>query len=106
MRFSYTVSHVPGKQLTVADTLSRAPNDDKDTSDEQFQQKVEAFVNLVLQQLPASESRLKEIISKMKLANYLSNTVKVIGQNAIKWQAVLSLTFQLPMNYQCVMAYY
>ena len=25
MRYSYSISHVPGKQLTTADTLSRAP---------------------------------------------------------------------------------
>ena len=27
MRFSYTVAHIPDKDLTVADTLSRAPTD-------------------------------------------------------------------------------
>ena len=25
MRFTYAISHVPGKELTVPDTLSRAP---------------------------------------------------------------------------------
>ena len=64
MCFNYTVSHVPGKALTVADALSRAPNDDIDSNDEEFCQEVKAFVNLVLQELPASESRLKEIKEK------------------------------------------
>ena len=27
MRFSYTVAHIPDKDLTVADTLSRAPKE-------------------------------------------------------------------------------
>ena len=63
MRFSYTVSHIPGKDLTVADTLSRAPTELSNTSDEEFQEEVEAFVNLVLQQSEiASGLQLKDIM--------------------------------------------
>ena len=43
MHFSYTVSHIPGKDLTVADTLSRAPTEFSDISDEEFQEEVEAL---------------------------------------------------------------
>ena len=65
MRFSYTVSHIPGKDLTVADTLSRAPTELSNISDEEFQEEVEAFVNLVLQQSEiALESQLKDIMEK------------------------------------------
>ena len=48
MRFNFTVSHVPGKDLIVADALSRAPNDATDSNEEEFSQEVEAFVNLIL----------------------------------------------------------
>ena len=48
MRFSYSVSHVPGKELIMADTLSRAPVSNSNTDDVEFQQKVEAFVNQVI----------------------------------------------------------
>ena len=65
MRFSYTVSHIPGKDLTVADTLSRAPTELSNISDEGFQEEVEAFVNLVLQQSEiVLESQLKDIMEK------------------------------------------
>ena len=65
MCFSYTVSHIPGKDLTVADTLSRAPTELSNISDEEFQEEVEAFVNLVLQQSEiALESQLKDIMEK------------------------------------------
>ena len=65
MCFSYTVSHIPGKDLTVPDTLSRAPTELSNISDEEFQEEVEAFVNLVLQQSEiALESQLKDIMEK------------------------------------------
>ena len=44
MRFSYSMSHVPGKELIMADTLSRAPVLNSNTDDAEFKQEVEAFV--------------------------------------------------------------
>ena len=64
MRFNFTVSHVPGKDLVVADALSRAPVSTGIADDEEFQQEVEAFINLTVEQLPASEHRLKEIMAR------------------------------------------
>ena len=61
MRFSYTISYVPGKQLVVADALSRAPSSSSTPSDDKFQAEVEMFVNAVIQNVPATEKRLKEI---------------------------------------------
>ena len=48
MCFHYTVSHVPGKALTIVDAMSRAPHDDTDSSEDEFHREVEAFVSLVL----------------------------------------------------------
>ena len=49
MRFSYTISYVPGKQLVVADALSRAPSSSSTPSDDKFQAEVEMFVKIFLQ---------------------------------------------------------
>ena len=56
-RFNYTVSHVPGKLLTTADALSRAPSP---LCDNQLQEEVEWFVDTVVAALPAGEHRLKQ----------------------------------------------
>ena len=66
MRFTYTISHVPGKNLTVADTLSRAPVTSPTSEEMQFSSSVEAYVNLVLQGLPATEKRLEQIQQAQK----------------------------------------
>jgi len=66
MHFNFTVSHVPGKDLVVADALSRAPVSSGAADDQEFQQDVEAYINLAVQQLPASEHRLKEIMAKQQ----------------------------------------
>ena len=36
MRFNFTILHVPGKQLVIADTLSRAPVNTPTEADEHF----------------------------------------------------------------------
>ena len=61
MRFDYSVSHVPGKDLTTADTLSRSPVLKSDSRAGEFQKEVDAFVNLIVNNLPATVMKLKEI---------------------------------------------
>ena len=61
MRYRFTISHVPGKDLTIADTLSRAPSADPTKADQCLQQEANAFVSAVVQSLPATEQRLQEI---------------------------------------------
>ena len=61
MRFKYAISHVPGKQILIADMLSRAPTEPPSTNDLQFEASTQAFVNTVLQAIPATEQRLAQI---------------------------------------------
>ena len=67
LRFKYTISHVPGKSLVVADTLSRAPVT-KHTSehDKRQNEEIELYVNSVLSEVPASDKRLEEIRERQR----------------------------------------
>ena len=65
MRFCYSISHVAGKDLTSADTLSRAPVS-KTTAGDELQSEVQAFVDLVVRCLPVTEGRLQEILSQQR----------------------------------------
>ena len=56
MRYSFTISHVAGKNLITADTLSRAPVLTSSTQDEKHYQEAEAYVSFVWQNLPASDN--------------------------------------------------
>ena len=60
-RFNYDITHVPGKLLYTADTLSRSPLPiSKEVSPPPFKspEEVEAFIEGIVLTLPASESRL------------------------------------------------
>ena len=61
LRYTYTISHIPGKNLIVADALSRAPVSNPISADTQFNKEVEAYVNLVVESFPATEKQLKRI---------------------------------------------
>ena len=61
MRYRFTISHVPGKNLIIADALSRAPLSDVYHSDEDLNAEVETYLNTVRQTLPASEKQLMTI---------------------------------------------
>ena len=61
MRYHYTISHTAGKDLCTADMLSRAPTDILDTQAEQLQQDTTSYVNLIIDHLPATETKIQEI---------------------------------------------
>lgn len=60
MGFSDTIIHVPGKELYTADTLSRAPVTNANFI-EDLTGVVDVFANVVMQGLPATDSRIEEI---------------------------------------------
>ena len=61
MRFQFSISHVPGKELATADALSRAPTSSTNESDDKFRQEVDAYIHLVMENLPFAEDRLRKI---------------------------------------------
>ena len=61
MRFSFTITHVPGKELVIANTLSRAPAGEATQAENLLEEESRAYVNLVLESIPATEQRLEEI---------------------------------------------
>ena len=66
MRFTFTVLHTPGKDLTIADTLSCAPSATPSDADTHFNQDTEMFVATVVSCLPATEKWLIEITQKQE----------------------------------------
>lgn len=63
LRFKYTISHVPGKELVVADTLSRQPAAEPESADAIAEAEVTEYVHTFVQCLPVSDSCLNRIIS-------------------------------------------
>ena len=72
MRFTYTISHVPGKELTVPDTLTTAPVSSPTSDDTQFNSEVDVFVNLMLQGLPATEKSYSKFYKLKKKISVVS----------------------------------
>ena len=60
MRFDYSISHVPGKLLYTADTLSRAPVIPPDANHILEHVQTEAFVHALASYLPARADRLQQ----------------------------------------------
>ena len=61
MRFTYSISHVPGKSLYTADTLSWAPLvRPLNQEEEKLEADVQAYVDSIVKYLPATEDRLKD----------------------------------------------
>ena len=61
MRYHFSISHVPGKDLITADALSRAPISSNDPSDQALLAEVASMVAAITNSLPASDQRLTEI---------------------------------------------
>ena len=66
MRFDYVITHVPGKQLQIANALSRSPVSLATDADYQFQKDVSAYVDLLVQTLPATNHQL-QVVQELKI---------------------------------------
>ena len=55
MRFAFTITHVPDKELVIPDTFSLAPAADPTLKDGTLQDEAQAFACLVLSNFPAAE---------------------------------------------------
>ena len=59
MRYIYTISHVPGKNIATADVLSRAP--ERAAGDKDLETEINLYAHQVMSSLPATERRLQQI---------------------------------------------
>ena len=66
MRFDYVITHVPGKQLQIANALSRSPVSSATDADYQFQKDVSAYVDLLVQTLAATDHQL-QVVQELKI---------------------------------------
>ena len=61
MRFKHFFTHIPGKNLTTAETPSCLLILRADSRDVNYQKEVEALVDLTMKSLPATSIKLEEI---------------------------------------------
>ena len=64
LQLDFTTSHVPGKERTPTDALSRAPS--KSKSRVKQEEEIELCLGNILLKLPASDKRLEEIATAQK----------------------------------------
>ena len=74
-RYNYDITHVPGKLLYTADTLSRAPAP-TDENDSRLQEETDAVMELHVCHLPASKERLDEYRKSQATDPICSSVVK------------------------------
>ena len=66
MRFSFNIVYIPGKDLTTADALSRAPLIKPPPEEERRKEEVRAYVSSIIRYLPATDDRLKELRDQLQ----------------------------------------
>ena len=75
MRFNYSISHVPGKELYTADALSRAPITSFSSTKEIDDNQTELFINAIVSSLPASADRLQEYRAAQQADNHCQQLI-------------------------------
>ena len=98
MRFSFTITHVPGKELHTADTLSRAPINNEEASSEAFRQEVNAFVNAAVLSLPATAERLQTIWDEQQNDPICQQLAKYCREGKIDWSGPVKQYYHVRME--------
>ena len=96
MRFSFTIVHVPGKELNTADTLSRSPvSEGDDSREEAFRHEVKTYVNSVVKSLPATEERLRFIRDEQGKDPECCKLKEYCEKGSIDWTGPVKQYFQV-----------
>ena len=96
MRFSFTIVHVPGKELHTAETLSRAPvSEGEDSREEAFHHEVKAYVNTVVDNLPATKERLQLIRDEQNKEPVCCQLKEYCEKGKIDWTGPVKQYFQV-----------
>ncbi|UYV79867.1 K02A2.6-like [Cordylochernes scorpioides] len=74
MRYSYKIVHSPGKNLIVADALSRSPRMNVGT--QELEEELCAYVQQVVSFMPISDVRVKEIKESQDKDQVIQNIIK------------------------------
>ncbi|UYV61148.1 K02A2.6-like, partial [Cordylochernes scorpioides] len=74
MRYSYKIVHTPGKNLIVADALSRSPRMKVGT--QELEEELCAYVQQVVSFMPISDVRVKEIKESQDKDQVIQNIIK------------------------------
>ncbi len=78
MRYSYSIVHVPGKSLWLADTLSRTPvKQSESQEDRELWEDTNIYVDSLLENLPASTTYLGQLREELKSDNVCSSVMKL-----------------------------
>ena len=85
MRFDFTITHVPGKELHTADTLSRAP---LSRVDDPLRKEVHAYVQMIVTGLPASEERLENIREQQENDSECSQLKELCERGKLTWDTM------------------
>ena len=77
-KYTFTLVYKPGKQMVLADTLSRAYINDADNTSKSLEEELICAVNFVLSKLPISDPKLEELRVATKADTTMSKLKEVI----------------------------
>ena len=98
MRFEYVITHVPGKQLQIADALSRSPVSLATDADYELHRDVSAYVDLLVQTLSASNHQL-QLVKKAKDSNDTCIQIKSYCLNGSVWWPAINKDIEEAINH-------
>ena len=61
MKYTFKIFHVLGKNLVIADALSRAPAQQQTSDVDEWNTEVDAYVQAIFNSLPVTDKRLQQI---------------------------------------------
>uniref|UniRef100_A0A1A8EMF6 Gypsy retrotransposon integrase-like protein 1 n=1 Tax=Nothobranchius korthausae TaxID=1143690 RepID=A0A1A8EMF6_9TELE len=78
LRFQVVAEHVPGKQMVIADALSRNPLSNSDGGIDSTDKEVQVYLQSILSNVPASPKRVEEIRSATQQDEELPRVISLI----------------------------